>query len=199
MGTILPIAEKTESAYIIWTAIRGRGGAALLRKAYISRKSDVTEGFLPFTQRHIIRQAFKLLGTRYGWGGMYNGRDCSALVQDIFLSMGVDMPRDSKQQAFVGTPLGHFEPFRSPEAKAAAIRSGIPGLTLMRMPLHMMLYLGEVNGQFYAIHSTWAERISMKDDSKRRINQFVVSDLTLNGRSYLGSLFDRIVSVNEVN
>jgi hypothetical protein len=88
---------------------------------------------------------------------------------------------------------------RDPEGKMAAIRAGTPGVTLMRMPLHQMIYLGEVNGRFYAIHSTWAERISMTSDEKKRINQVVVSDLTLNGGSYLGSLFDRIISVSEVN
>ena len=72
-------------------------------------------------------------------------------------------------------------------------------MTLIKMPSHMMLYLGEVNGQFYVIHSTWAERYSKDSDAKNRINQVVVSDLTLNGKSYLGSLFDRITAINEVN
>jgi hypothetical protein len=64
-----------------------------------------------------------------------------------------------------------------------------------------MIYLGTVNDQFYVIHSTWAERIGddPEKDEKNRINQVVVSDLELNGRSYIGSLFDRILSVNEVD
>ncbi len=67
------------------------------------------------------------------------------------------------------------------------------------MPKHQMLYLGEENGQFYVIHCTWAERISMTSDDKRRINQVVVSDLELNGKSYIGSLFERIISISEIN
>jgi hypothetical protein len=199
MGTTLPIAGSSGNGYQVWMPRRGADGSVLLQKGYLHAKSDVRVGFPPFTQRNIIQQAFKLLGARYGWGGQYNGRDCSGFVHDVYLSMGVDMPRDSRDQAFVGTQLGHFEPMRQAEEKAGAILGGAPGITLMRMPLHMMIYIGEINGQFYVIHSTWAERYSMTSDAKRRINQVVVSDLTLNGRSYLGSLFDRIVSVNEVN
>lgn len=201
MGTRMPLADTTDAAYVVWMPARGENGSARLEKAYIKKNADVTRGFLPYTQRNVLKQAFKLLGARYGWGGTYNGRDCSGFIHDVFLSMGVDMPRNSKEQGFIGTQLGNFTPFLDAEHKVAALRAGAPGLTLIRMPLHMMLYIGEANGHFYVIHSTWAERVSMDagKDEKRRINQVVVSDLTLNGKSYLGSLFDRIASINELN
>ncbi|MDD5217368.1 MAG: SH3 domain-containing protein [Candidatus Omnitrophica bacterium] len=201
MGTILPLAAsaKEGAAYTVWLPLRGTKGSVSLTKAYVNGKSDVTKGFLSYTQRHIIQQAFKLLGVRYGWGGMYNGRDCSGFTHDVFLSLGVAMPRDSKQQAFIGTQLSHFEPFEGEKDKTAFLRQATPGLTLLRMPHHMMLYLGEENGNFYVIHATWAERISMTSDEKNRINQVVVSDLNLNGKSRIGSLFDRIITMNEVN
>ena len=199
MGTLLPLAGREEGAFLVWMPFRGEGGRAELKKLYVDSKADVSIGFLAYSQANVIREAFKLLGARYGWGGMYDGRDCSAFTQDVFLPFAIAMPRNSKDQIFVGTQINHFRPMEDPEGKAAAIRSGAPGITIMTMPLHQMLYLGEVNGQFYAIHSTWAERVSTTSDEKRRINQVVVSDLTLNGNSYLGSLFDRIIAVTEVN
>lgn len=199
MGTVIPLVQNSEAGYVVNMPIRSAKGSALVKQYYIDRNSDVHVGFPPFTQRNIIRQAFKLLGARYGWGGMYNGRDCSGFVHDVFLSMGVDMPRDSDQQAIIGTQLGYFEPMEQAAEKAAALRVGTPGITLLKMPLHMMIYLGEVDGRFFIIHSTWAERISMTSDEKRRINQVVVSDTSLNGNSYLGSLFDRTISINELN
>ena len=202
MGTILPLIDKTDEAYVVAMPFRSAGGEESVRKGYVSRKSDVSEGFPAFTQANIIRQAFKLLGARYGWGGMYNGRDCSGFTHDVFLSMGVAMPRDSKQQWMVGTQLGHFKPYEAAEKKTDILRHhATPGITILRMSLHIMLYLGEVDGKFYIIHSTWAERIGDDpvEDKKRRINQVVVSDLSLNGNSYLGALFDRIIAINEVN
>jgi len=199
MGTFFPIASQTDGAYVIWLPNRGSGGNVVFGKGYVDGKSDVSVGYLPFTQRHIIRQAFKMLGARYGWGGTYNGRDCSSFTQDVFLVFGVDMPRGSKEQGFTGTQLGWFEYKEDAGAKMEVLRSAVPGITILRMPKHLMLYLGQVNGQHYVIHSTWAERYSMTSDAKNRINQVVVSDLTLNGHSYLGSLFDRIIEMSEVN
>jgi hypothetical protein len=203
MGTVIPMAssKSSEGPYPVWLPYRKEGGAAGLTKCYISRKSDVTKGFPVYSQANVIRQAFKLLGARYGWGGQYNGRDCSGFTHDVFLSMGVDLPRDSKQQAMVGTQLGYFEPFRDDAQRKATLRAARPGITLLKMPHHEMIYLGTVNDQFYVIHSTWAERTGDDPvaDEKNRINQVVVSDLELNGRSYIGALFDRILSINEVD
>jgi hypothetical protein len=203
MGTVIPMAtsKSAEGAYPVWIPYRKDDGSAKLAKCYISRKSDVTKGYPVYSQANVIRQAFKLLSARYGWGGMYNGRDCSGFTHDVFLSMGVDLPRDSKQQAMVGTQLGYFRPFQDDEARKATLKSARPGITLLKLPKHQMIYLGTVNGQFYVIHSTWAERTGEDRlaDEKNRINQVVVSDLELNGRSWVGSLGDRIISINEVD
>lgn len=203
MGTVIPMAssKSSEGPYPVWMPYRKESGDVGLTKCYISRKSDVTKGFPVYSQANVIRQAFKLLGARYGWGGMYNGRDCSGFTHDVFLSMGVDLPRDSKQQAMVGTQLGYFKPFDEEAARKATLRTARPGITLLKMPKHEMIYLGTVNDQFYVIHSTWAERTGddRVADVKNRINQVVVSDLELNGRSWVGSLFDRILSINEVD
>ena len=199
MGTLLPLVQKEETYYVVAMPLRGSDGNAVIKNYYVSRQSDVHEGFPEYTQRNIIRQAFKLLGARYGWGGMYNGRDCSGFTHDVFLSMGVDLPRDSDQQAIVGTQLGYYEPYEAADQKFAALEAATPAIALLKMPMHMMLYLGEVDGRHFVIHSTWAERVSMTSDEKKRINQVVVSDLSLNGNSYLGSLFDRTISINELN
>ena len=203
MGTVIPMAtsKSAEGAYPVWMPSRKENGSVGLTKCYISRKSDVTKGFPVYSQANVIRQAFKLLGARYGWGGMYSGRDCSGFTHDVFLSMGVDLPRDSKQQAMVGTQLGYFKPFQDDAERKAALKSARPGITLLKLPKHQMIYIGTVNNQFYVIHSTWAERTGEDRlaDEKNRINQVVVSDLELNGRSWVGSLGDRIISINEVD
>ncbi|HCM42943.1 MAG TPA: hypothetical protein DIS66_06510 [Candidatus Omnitrophica bacterium] len=199
MGTRLPLQGETGNYFESLLPVRGQGGAVVLEKILVSKASDVSKGRLPYTQRNIIRQAFKLLGARYGWGGFYDGRDCSGFTFDVFMSMGLDMPRNSKEQGVIGTFLNGFEPFKSEQQKIATLAIAKEGITLIRMPSHIMLYLGQINGLHYVIHSTWAERYSMTDDSKNRINQTVVSDLTLNGKSRVGSLFHRIVSINEVN
>jgi gamma-D-glutamyl-L-lysine dipeptidyl-peptidase len=51
----------------------------------------------------IAHSAERLLGTRYFWGGKTsNGVDCSGLVQIGFATIGLNLPRDSYQQFYVG-------------------------------------------------------------------------------------------------
>ena len=203
MGTIIPLSGSAQNGetYRVWMPYRKADGRAGVAGAYISKKSDVSTQYPAYSQANIIRQAFKLLGQRYGWGGQYNGRDCSGFVHDVFLSMGVAFPRDSKQQAIIGIQLGFFEYGENEAEKKRALDHARPGLTLLKMPHHQMIYLGKVNGQYYIIHSTWAERIGYDQikDEKNRINQVVVSDLNLNGDSYIGSLFYRIIAMNEID
>ncbi len=199
MGTRLALEGKENGLYVVSRLERGKNGQALLRKGYVPVRADVSTKFPAFTQRNIIQQAFKLLGARYGWAGMYYGRDCSGFIQDVFLSMGIDMPRGSGDQTYVGTQLGHFQTFGDTQTKLDILQNAVPGITLLRMPHHQMIYLGQENGQTYVIHCTWAERYSMTSDDKNRINQVVVSDLELNGKSRIGSLFDRIITITELN
>jgi hypothetical protein len=195
MGTKLAYRGKENGVHVVSMPVKG----GTFKNGYISARADVADHFLPFTQANIIRQAFKLLGARYGWAGQYYGRDCSGFIQDVYLGFGIDMPRGSKGQTFVGTQLGHLEYKSDGEARKQILDQASPAITLLRMPSHQMIYLGKENGQYYVIHCTWAERYSMTSDAKNRINQVVVSDLELNGRSHLGSLFDRIITITELN
>lgn len=198
-GTRLVFAGETAAFYEVWIPRHKKFKRdTFLQKSFVAKPADVSNGFLSYTKRNVINQAFKLLGARYGWGGAYAGRDCSGFVHDVFLPFGIDMPRDSSQMGFIGTQINNFELGADPNAIVYYLRQAEPGITLLRMPMHMMLYLGEVDGRFYVIHSTWAERISMTSDEKNRINQVVVSDLQLNGNSYLGPLLNNIISINEV-
>ena len=82
-------------------------------KKSISRASSEAVNAADLTQRFprnadaIVRSAIRhFAGTPYQWGGITPwGADCSGLVQTIFGLHGVGLPRDSSQQAAVGSPV----------------------------------------------------------------------------------------------
>ena len=164
MGTRLPLADLDDNAqsidgqnplasYAVRLPVREDTGELGFHTALIARSQDVRQGYLPFTRRNIIRQAFKFLGERYGWGHSYNARDCTGLVAEIFKTFGLLLPRNSEQQGH--SPIGnsiYFTTATSDEEKLAAIVSSDVG-DLLYSTGHVMLYLGSDDGMPYVIHA----------------------------------------------
>lgn len=77
------------------------------------RKLSVARGGNPLGQR-IVAEAMRYLGCPYKYGGSdpITGLDCSALVQLVFRSMGVNLPRTAAEQFKVGfpVPVGQLQP-----------------------------------------------------------------------------------------
>ncbi len=171
-------------------------GQLFWQTAYVYEQ-DISQGYLTYTPRHILQQAFKLLNEPYGWGGMHGEQDCSRFLLEVFSTVGIELPRNSKEQAQVGTRLTEFDEQIDPNARRQALKEKAMGATTI-LPLkgHIMLYLGIVDEVPYAIHATWAyrERQGSKD-VPRVINRVVVSDLTLGEGTKKGSLLDRLNSV----
>jgi len=54
----------------------------------------------------IISDAKKMMGTPYLWGGnSTKGNDCSGFTQTVFKANNIQIPRDARQQALIGTPI----------------------------------------------------------------------------------------------
>ncbi|MCP4545891.1 MAG: C40 family peptidase [bacterium] len=53
----------------------------------------------------LLAMGFRLLGAPYEWGGCSTwGFDCSGLVQALYSSVGIALPRDADMQALCGAP-----------------------------------------------------------------------------------------------
>lgn len=198
MGTTFPIIHlpgETKSSHVIKIPFREKDGRLAFRKGYIPTKDDVHYGFLPYTQKKLAQQAFRMLHQPYGWGDMSGGRDCSRFIMDLFNVFGILMPRNSNLQSKLGIPLGPLEG-KIDEEKKKILDQAVPLATLLRMPGHIMLYLGKDSGRHYAIHSIWG--IQAKGSTglqTQRIGKVIVSDLSLGSTGPGGSLLHRLTEI----
>ena len=164
MGVRMPLADVAPdkpvngqhpyASWILDLPVRDAEGRLAFAPALLQKNADSAADYLPLTRANLIRQSFKFLGERYGWGHAYNGRDCSGFVSEIYRSMGVQLPRNTSDQAvspvFART---HFEAGDSREKRMAAVKALEIG-DLIYIPGHVMMYIGKIDGQPYVIHDT---------------------------------------------
>ena len=142
------------SSWILELPVRGADGGLGFAPALLQKNAGSEADYLPLTRANLLRQAFSFLGERYGWGHAYNGRDCSGFVSEVYRSMGVQLPRNTSDQAvspvFART---HFEP-TTPRAERMAAVAALDVGDLIYIPGHVMMYIGRIDGQPYVIHDT---------------------------------------------
>ncbi len=153
MGVRLPYIGKLGEKAEVQIPARDSDGNLTLQSAEL-QTSDIHLGYLPYTPRTIIRQAFKFLNAPYGWGGMFGEQDCSKFLQQIYSTVGILLPRNSGDQELAGKPLVRFDSNTKARIKTL-IERGEPGTTLLHLPGHIMLYLGSYKGAPYMIHTVW--------------------------------------------
>jgi hypothetical protein len=199
MGTRLPFVDKTERHYAVTLPWRAPDGALRFVTGYIRKEADVSIGFLPYTPRNIYQQLFKLEGTPYGWGDLFDGRDCSRLVMDVFSTFGFNMPRNSSRQAAFNLAGRKDTKGLSEKDKISILRN--PGYrpALLYMPGHIMILLGVIDGKVYAIHSAWSLRESrILGERTVMAGRVVVSDIS-GGSGARGSLLKRVTAITTLD
>lgn len=195
MGVRLPLRYPHAAGDYVEVTVPRRqpDGTAVLALGFMAA-AQVHQGYLSYTPRNILEQAFKMLNQPYGWGGMYGEQDCSRFLQQVFATVGIELPRDSKNQIQTGESLAAWPGVVSNPEKLQALKdSAVPGITLLGMKGHILLYIGSVDERAYAIHCVWAYRQSAgKSDDTFVLGRVIVSDLSLGEGSKKGSLLERL-------
>ncbi|NLC71984.1 MAG: glycoside hydrolase [Desulfuromonadaceae bacterium] len=156
IGSLLPLADTGDDGHHVLAAVAASGRTAHLIQARIP--GDTGDVFpLPLTPLHLATLAERMMGQPYGWGESFGNRDCSATIRDLFAPFGIWLPRNSARQAREGKiiPLADLAPA---EREQRLLAEGIPFLTLVRIPGHIMLYLGEFEERAAVLHTLWGVR-----------------------------------------
>jgi hypothetical protein len=195
MGTALAFQGEDKNYWVVKFPEKNKQGRLQWIDGYVEKRADVHIGPLAYTKRNVINQAFKILGEGYGWGGRNGLRDCSSFIKDVFATMAINLPRHSSHQATVGTVLADIAESSATEDIKKALDSAVPGITLFGLSGHIMLYLGNINGNYYTLHQLFGYH---DKDGFKTVNKAVVTNLELGTGSHMGAIRDRVKSVNLV-
>ncbi len=205
MGTTLKLVPDWEvprniamrgtwNNYVVYLPTRAADGTCVKQMALIAQSKDVNIGYLPMTSAKIVDLAFEYLGDTYGWGGMLDSVDCSALVRNVYKCFGLEMPRNTNWQKEVpGTcvDIGELDNTN----KMAAIAGCIPG-TPLYLPGHTMIYLGSVNGNCYVLSAMGSASDSAGYLDVQAQNSVTITPVTVrrrNGTTWLENINGAVI------
>ena len=204
MGTVLELTDDVDftktnrlawNNYAVKLPVRNTDGSYGEKTALISANRDVNIGYLPYTRANIIKQAFKSLGNRYGWGGMLDSQDCSSYVREVYSCFGLNLPRNTTWQAAM--PVDSVNLVGLSDEYKKTVLDKLPEGTILFFPGHEMIYLGERNGLYYAINDV-SSLVNPKnpDGGVIRPRSVIVNDLSTlrgNGTTWLRNISAAVI------
>ena len=145
MGDRLPMISANPKSIAI--PFRNANGKFSVEKAWLKPNADVQLGYLPYTQKNVAIQAFKLLDNLYDWTGAWYGRNHATNLRDIFKTFGFQLPANGiLLAAFAGKPQ-IIDPDQGREDQFKSILSNVPFLTLqISENSHSQLFIGDHKG-----------------------------------------------------
>lgn len=159
-----------------------------MRRVWINKTNGLEDGYLAFKENVAKSILEGLLGTSYDWGGKEGRWDCSSLVQNLYSVFGLELPRNSSQQAQIGRLVSGG--FKSYEELKETLRTLPPFRTLLFMKGHVMIYGGFEENQpalYHAVH-----RLRKEDGSEWYINAVYKNLLERDG---LRNIYRSIIAV----
>ena len=180
MGTYLPL--KDDKTTLCFRSKDGNATFTFCSPEEEDKGGDIIE----YTTGNLLKVADNALGTPYSWGDISEaGMDCSSTLQGIFKCFGVYLPRNSSQQIKLSADIIDLN--TTSEKKLKKITQ-LPMGSILYMPGHVMLYIGEYNGVPYILHNTTD---SARDDKGTVLfNSCVLTSVDIGKSGY--TLFDRI-------
>jgi uncharacterized protein YdeI (BOF family) len=129
---------------------------------------------------------FGFLGNAYGWGGMLNSQDCSGYVRDVYRCFGLNLARNTTQQA--AQPVRKYDLSSMDDKAKSELIKTLPLGTELLFSGHAMIYLGNEGDKLYVISSV-SNLVS--EGVKLRVRGAVINTLDItraNGKTWLTSL-----------
>lgn len=168
VGMLFALLDEDESSYTLRVVSSTQERKAIMLKSKISKEIAFL-GSQNIDAKKLDIVVNELYKNNYGWGGIYEQRDCSSMIRDMFMPFGVWLPRNSYQQSRVGKVID-LKGLSNEEKIQTIKQNAIPFETLLYRKGHIVLYVGTYNDEIIVFHNTWG--IRTKED--RKYGRFII-------------------------
>ena len=178
VGAVFPLVSESSAGLVVNIPVADGNGRAAVAQAVLAPDQAARKP-LPCTVEAVARVARGLAGQTYGWGGLFEDRDCSAMLRDLFTPFGIWLPRNSTGQGATGRVVS-LEGLAPADKERAILAQGVPFATLLWLRGHIMLYLGEYQGRAAAFHNIWGLRTrdAQGNEGRNIIGRAVITSLS---------------------
>lgn len=166
IGMMFALIDEDENFYTILTVSSYNNSQPLYNKSKIS-KGIATKSVLTLNKTNLKNIINEVSKTNYGWGGMYEQRDCSSMLRDMYAPFGIWLPRNSYQQSLVGK-VNSLSKFTNDKKIKFIKEKASPFKTLLYKKGHIVLYVGTYEGEIVVFHNTWGVK-TIKDGVEGRV------------------------------
>ena len=145
------------------------------------------------TPSNLLKELFRNYGAAYRFGSR---TDCTGYIRTVYERFGFLLPSNSVKQRFFPSVKHDLEGL--PDGEKRRILRGLPTGTLLYMPMHAMVLLGEAGGRLFIINA-----VSSYCDGEGRLHcprRIMVNPLELrrkDGETWLSSLTAALVPWEE--
>lgn len=153
IGMMFALASEDEKTYTVLTVSSYKNSKPLFFKSKIS-KDIATKEIMKLDENNLATVINEVSKTNYGWGGMYEQRDCSSMLRDMFTPFGIWLPRNSYQQSKIGKVI-ILENLSDKEKIRVIKEKAVPFQTILYKKGHVVLYVGTYNDEVIVFHNTW--------------------------------------------
>lgn len=169
IGTVLPMLATRDGHAALLLPVADLQRRAVIRTVVPGDDAAVAMPWV-ITPRHIAQVMKQQIGRPYGWGNTLFYNDCSAETRSLFAPFGIWLERHSSDQLRAGRRVD-LRQSDTPTRLRYLAEHGRPLMTLIHIPGHIMLYLGNatIDGKTVPItyQNIWG--LSPADNSRRNV------------------------------
>ncbi len=167
VGMLFALVDEDDDNYTVLIVSTYKNNEAMYNKSTIP-KSIASLKPLELNTSNLNKIITEVSKTNYGWGGVYEQRDCSSTLMDLYAPFGIALPRNSLKQGQFGEVID-LSKLDDKEKEKIIKEKGIPFKTLLYKKGHIVLYVGIYNDEIIIFQNVWGIQLMKNNKSGRLI------------------------------